>query len=116
MDESIGMIEFHRGVTRGPSRWNVRRGISTCLEALRSSIVVVCSLLCLPLVAEPGQLDTTFNVGTGAMGIKKMDVAPNGRIAIVGTFTQFDGTARNGLVQINSDGSLDTGFIGQWVG
>lgn len=65
---------------------------------------------CLPLSAQPGQLDTTFTVGTGANGIKKMDVAPNGKIILAGSFTEYNGVTRKGLAQINRDGTLDTAF------
>jgi uncharacterized delta-60 repeat protein len=58
-----------------------------------------------------GKLDLTFDPGAGFSGYVNDVVAlANGQILAGGSFTNFNGVARNGLVRINGDGSLDTSF------
>lgn len=38
-------------------------------------------------------------------------VQPDGRILVFGTFTNFGGVARNGLVRLNADGTVDNSFV-----
>ena len=59
-----------------------------------------------------GTLDPTFNPGTGASAAIFAGVAiqPNGKILASGSFTTFNGTARNRLVRLNTDGSVDNTF------
>lgn len=60
-----------------------------------------------------GSLDTSFDPGTGADGrIYAVLLQPDGKIVVGGTFTNFNGTAREYLARLNSDGSLDTSFAG----
>jgi uncharacterized delta-60 repeat protein len=58
-----------------------------------------------------GSLDTSFNIGTGLIGgISASKIQSDGKIIIAGSFTSFNGTTRNGVARLNSDGSLDTSF------
>ncbi len=58
-----------------------------------------------------GSIDTTFNTGTGAnYSIKATALQSDGRIIIGGGFTTFNGSARNGIARLHSDGSLDATF------
>ncbi len=60
-----------------------------------------------------GSLDTSFNAGTGAnLGISAVLVQPDAKILIGGLFTTYNGTPREYLARLNSDGSLDTSFAG----
>jgi uncharacterized delta-60 repeat protein len=58
-------------------------------------------------------IDTSFNTNLGSgpnnrvNSIKKLS---NGQILIGGVFTQFNGTSKNGLVRLNSNGTVDTTF------
>jgi uncharacterized delta-60 repeat protein len=64
-------------------------------------------------VNSDGSLDPTFDPGTGAsggFGVYGVALQPDGKILIGGDFTTYDGTARNGIARINSDGSLDPAF------
>ena len=66
-------------------------------------------------VLADGSLDTSFNPGTGVNAgatVYAALVQPDGKILIGGTFTSFNGVAREYLARLNSDGSLDTGFTG----
>jgi uncharacterized delta-60 repeat protein len=68
-----------------------------------------------------GTLDTTFSgVTTGFNGIvRDIKVQSDGRIICVGQFTSYNGTARNRIIRLNSNGSIDgtfsigTGFNGE---
>jgi uncharacterized delta-60 repeat protein len=61
-----------------------------------------------------GSLDPTFahGGGHGANGgyISKLIIQPDGKVLIGGSFTSYNGTLRNGIARLNSDGSLDTSF------
>jgi uncharacterized delta-60 repeat protein len=58
-----------------------------------------------------GSLDTSFAAGSGADNfVYAIAVQPDGKILIGGIFTSYNGTARNQIARLNSDGSLDTGF------
>ncbi len=58
-----------------------------------------------------GTLDSTFNPGTGAdVGIVDTLIQPDGKILIAGRFTVYNGTARNRIARINTDGTLDSTF------
>ncbi|WP_428223917.1 T9SS type A sorting domain-containing protein [Flavobacterium sp.] len=59
-----------------------------------------------------GSLDTSFNIGSGFNNItRKIIVQNDGKLLIGGAFTLFNGSTRNRLVRLNSNGSLDTSFL-----
>ena len=58
-----------------------------------------------------GTLDVTFKLGTGADGtVFTTAIQSDGKIIIGGDFTSFNGTARNHIARLNSDGTLDATF------
>ncbi|MGV9004471.1 T9SS type A sorting domain-containing protein [Flavobacterium sp.] len=58
-----------------------------------------------------GTRDVTFNSGTGANSyVSTISIQSDGKIIIGGTFTTYNGTARNGIARLNIDGSLDGTF------
>jgi uncharacterized delta-60 repeat protein len=58
-----------------------------------------------------GALDTDFDPGTGASsGVAACAVQDDGKFVIGGVFTTYNGTARNRIARINSNGTLDTSF------
>lgn len=62
-------------------------------------------------ITTTGTLDATFNPGTGTDGIiYSCYVQSDGKIVIAGNFTTYNGTARNNIARLNSDGSLDATF------
>ena len=63
-------------------------------------------------VNSDGSLDTAFNPNTGAGSTDVLGIAvqTDGKILVGGDFTTINGTARNGVARLNSDGTLDTGF------
>ncbi len=63
-----------------------------------------------------GSTDSTFNPGSGLQWTDEpgwgvlATLQPDGRILLAGIFTNVNGSAKNYLVRLNSDGSVDTGF------
>jgi uncharacterized delta-60 repeat protein len=58
-----------------------------------------------------GSIDNTFDVGTGFNGsISRIVIDLNNRIIVSGSFTSYDGVPINGLVRLNTDGSIDNTF------
>ncbi len=61
-----------------------------------------------------GTVDADFNPGAGAGGIVRALVpGPEGGYFAGGSFTSYGGAARQGVVRINSDGSVNTNFVPQ---
>ena len=50
------------------------------------------------------------NTGSGATDVLGIAVQTDGKILVGGDFTTMNGTARDGVARLNSDGTLDTGF------
>jgi len=60
-----------------------------------------------------GNLDASFlAAGSGANApLYALALQSDGKIVIGGTFTNFSGTARDGIERLNADGSVDTSFL-----
>jgi uncharacterized delta-60 repeat protein len=62
-------------------------------------------------VNPDGSLDTTFDPGTGTDGrVRHLNFQADGKIILLGEFTEYNGVARSGIARVNPDGSLDTSF------
>jgi uncharacterized delta-60 repeat protein len=58
-----------------------------------------------------GTRDTTFSIGTGFSAFAKVIVQNStGLLYVIGVFTTYNGTTRNGIARLNSNGTLDTTF------
>jgi uncharacterized delta-60 repeat protein len=61
-----------------------------------------------------GSLDTSFDPGTGVNGLPPSVYAlasqTNGQVLVAGFFSSVNGTNRNQIARLNSNGSLDTSF------
>ena len=58
-----------------------------------------------------GSVDSTFNTGTGVGGfINDIALYPDGKIVIVGDFSQYNGASRYRVAIANPDGSVDATF------
>jgi uncharacterized delta-60 repeat protein len=63
-----------------------------------------------------GSVDNSFNIGTGFQnsGVSSVPNAayeqPDGKIVFGGVFTTYNGQTANGLVRVNTDGSIDSSF------
>ncbi len=60
-----------------------------------------------------GTVDTAFDGGSGfpAGAPTKGVVQPDGKVLLIGSFNMYDGADRQGIVRINSNGSIDTSFV-----
>ena len=61
-----------------------------------------------------GTLDLSFDPGSGVGGheawVYAIATQPDGKVLVGGMFDSFDGTNRNGIARLNSNGSLDAGY------
>ena len=58
-----------------------------------------------------GSLDTGFSTGTGFnSSTSRVAIQSDGKIVVVGGFTSYNGTARNRIVRLNTDGTIDTSY------
>lgn len=58
-----------------------------------------------------GTTDTTFNLGLGFNNIvSSVQVQADGKILVGGDFTSFNGLARNRILRLNADGTIDPTF------
>lgn len=60
-----------------------------------------------------GSIDNTFNIGTGfnaPVSAEGIFIQSDGKILVGGQFTEYNGTSSNGLIRINSNGSIDNTF------
>jgi uncharacterized delta-60 repeat protein len=58
-----------------------------------------------------GDLDTTFNNGTGFNDTPYcIKIQNDGKILVGGDFTTYNGTTSNRLIRLNNDGTIDTSF------
>ncbi len=59
-----------------------------------------------------GTIDNSFNPGTGFNNLViNLKVLSDGSIFGVGSFTTFNGNSANRVVKLNSDGSINSGFV-----
>ncbi|MDI9257278.1 delta-60 repeat domain-containing protein [Flavobacterium sedimenticola] len=60
-------------------------------------------------------IDTSFNVGSGfnnpSLNQMRCAMQSDGKLIVVGYFTQYNGSTANGIVRLNVDGSVDTSFV-----
>src|SRR4051812_15036453 len=98
---------------------NVNGSISRAIPQADGKIIVVGSFSYIGNVEKAGiarlnvdgTLDPTFDPGTGANGaINLVAAQSDGKVLIVGSFTSVNGTTRNGVARLNSDGKLDSTF------
>lgn len=62
-----------------------------------------------------GSLDTSFSLGQGSTNgsiaeITSLEIQPNGRILVGGYFSTYNGITKNGVVRLNTDGTIDNTF------
>ncbi|MFN6943359.1 MAG: T9SS type A sorting domain-containing protein [Cytophagaceae bacterium] len=58
-----------------------------------------------------GSVDENFNPGTGFNNrVNRIQIQPDGKILVAGSFTTYNQTNQNRLVRLNPDGSIDENF------
>jgi uncharacterized delta-60 repeat protein len=67
-----------------------------------------------------GDIDNTFNIGTGFNGyVKTITLQPDGKILVGGSFSTYSGVTSNKIIRLNTGGTIDntftigTGFTGE---
>ncbi|NDA65414.1 MAG: hypothetical protein EBY09_02045, partial [Verrucomicrobia bacterium] len=59
-----------------------------------------------------GTVDPAFNPGTGFNNtVNALALQPDGKILVAGLFTSVNGTTRNRVARLNTDGSVDATFV-----
>jgi uncharacterized delta-60 repeat protein len=59
-----------------------------------------------------GSIDGTFNVGTGFNAtVWAITLQSDGKILVGGDFTSYNGTSRDRIVRLNTNGTIDTTFV-----
>ena len=63
-----------------------------------------------------GTADASFDIGTGPSGgayngfVQEYAVQPDGKVVVTGSFSTFNNVPAAGVVRLNANGSVDTGF------
>ncbi len=58
-----------------------------------------------------GTVDVSFNPGGGAdANVNAIALQPDGKVLVGGAFSRIDGVTRSGILRLNTNGSVDTGF------
>ena len=59
-----------------------------------------------------GSIDNTFVIGTGFTSVVNiLQIQPDGKILIGGSFSSYNGTPSNNIIRLNTDGSVDDTFV-----
>ena len=93
--------------------WNTRAdGLGITYRQGETFIIETADVILYSKWRGPGMLDPDFNSGNiGTDGdVYSIALQGNGKIIIAGSFTKYNGTIRNRIARLNSDGSLDTSF------
>jgi uncharacterized delta-60 repeat protein len=78
---------------------------------LSGSLLLQLSTLCFQSQAAPGDVDLSFDPGSGVNGpVQAVAVQPDGKVIIAGQFTTVKGLARSKVARLNADGSGDSSF------
>lgn len=63
-----------------------------------------------------GSIDATFNAGMGFNGIPKaLKIQTDGKIIVAGAFSSYNGTSVNGIIRLNTNGTIDSTFSSNFV-
>ena len=58
-----------------------------------------------------GTIDNTFNIGAGFNDVVDViTLQPDGKILVGGVFTSYSGVTRNGIIRLNTGGTIDNTF------
>lgn len=81
-------------------------------SSLTLSLVAAWLFSSIPLIAQPGSLDSSFQFATSSTVFPSaIAVQADGRVLIGGGFSQVHGQTRNSIARLNPDGSLDASFL-----
>src|ERR1044071_2845975 len=78
---------------------------------LASSLLLQLSTLCFQSHGAAGDVDLSFDPGSGVNGpVNAVVVQPDGKVIIGGSFTTVKGLQRFKVARLNADGSGDSSF------
>ncbi|WP_299548613.1 delta-60 repeat domain-containing protein [Seonamhaeicola sp.] len=61
---------------------------------------------------QNGSIDNSFNVGSGFNGtVMDIQLQSDGKIICVGAFTKYNNETVNGIIRLNTDGTIDKTFV-----
>jgi len=73
--------------------------------------VLLLTAFCFNTKAQPGANDPSFDPGTGANAdVTSSILQSDCKIIIAGVFTSYNGSSKNYIARLNTDGTLDPGF------
>ncbi len=82
------------------------------------ALITLSMLLSLTLLGQPGTVDLSFDPGTSINAdvvIHSIDEQNNGQLLIGGSFQQYQGVLRCGLVRVHSNGVLDLNYVPPFI-
>ena len=80
-------------------------------KSLVITLLLFLSALRCDSLAAPGDVDLSFDPGSGVDGaVHAVAVQPDGKVIIAGQFTRVKGLTRRGVARLNADGSGDSSF------
>jgi uncharacterized delta-60 repeat protein len=89
----------------------MKQSQSLAASVRRIGFLLVFSALAMQSIAAPGDVDLSFDPGSGVNGpVNAIAVQPDGKVIIGGQFTTVKGLARRNLARLNADGSGDGTF------
>src|SRR5881397_1342600 len=75
------------------------------------SLLLLIGALSNDSAAAPGDVDLSFDPGSGVNGqVNALVVQPDGKVIIGGEFTTIKGIARHKIARLNADGSAESSF------
>ncbi|MFY8009147.1 MAG: T9SS type A sorting domain-containing protein [Flavobacterium sp.] len=102
LDSTVRRGEIYKMVTTPDGRIIIAGGFNWYNYALTGNLA---------RLEANGELDLTFNQGTGFNNaVKASLILPDGKIMVAGNFTKYFGADRKGVVRLNNDGSIDMSF------
>ena len=79
---------------------------------MKTKLLFLLSFFTLNFFAQDGLIDSAFDPGTSANNsITSLQERADGKIAITGIFTTYQGQPRVGVALLNSDGTIDNSFV-----
>ena len=85
--------------------------IRSQIQTIAAAILLTTLMIPRPLRAAPGDVDLSFDPGSGVNGqVISVALQPDGKVLIGGMFTTVRGAARSRIARLNTDGNVDNTF------
>jgi uncharacterized delta-60 repeat protein len=107
-------VKMYAVLNQNPSAF-----LMNILACFRISLLMALICATRATFAHPGEIDLSFNAGAGAQYesgataiVFAAGLQADGKVVLAGDFTRFNGAARNYIVRLNRNGSVDNSFSG----